>query len=247
MPSRNSLKDYRLAIQTLLVVAVLVGIRAVLWALGIEGIQPTALASSIIGGGIFVLALVIAGTLSDYKDAERAPTDLAAGLYAILRESESMNHVWGAPNLPRLPGSSGEPIVGATDSALSTSTPCASRSGIAGDAFGIEALEWARTKTSMATLRDLMSGFGLHPIPTAYLGQITAPTSLIWAAMTARPRSWSRRPPAPDMAGRCTSSPSARRPARVVSRRCSSAATEPAAPRSRRAHRPAEIVASAGR
>jgi hypothetical protein len=83
-------------------VAVLVAIRAVLWALGIEGIQPTALASSIIGGGIFVMALVIAGTLSDYKDAERAPTDLAAGLYAILRESESMNRIWGAPDLRRL-------------------------------------------------------------------------------------------------------------------------------------------------
>jgi pimeloyl-ACP methyl ester carboxylesterase len=48
------------------------------------------------------------------------------------------------------------------------------------DAFGIEALKWARTKTSMATMRDLMSGFGLRPIPAAYLGQITAPTSLIW-------------------------------------------------------------------
>jgi pimeloyl-ACP methyl ester carboxylesterase len=25
-----------------------------------------------------------------------------------------------------------------------------------------------------------MSGFGLRPLPAAYLGQITAPTSLIW-------------------------------------------------------------------
>jgi len=45
---------------------------------------------------------VIAGTLSDYKDAERAPTDLAAGLYSILRESESMHSVWGKPNMPKL-------------------------------------------------------------------------------------------------------------------------------------------------
>jgi hypothetical protein len=88
-----------------------VGIRAVLWSLGIEGIQPTTLTSSIIAGGVFVMALVIAGTLSDYKDAERAPTDLAAGLYAILRESESMNHVWGSPNLHRLR----ERLVGVVD------------------------------------------------------------------------------------------------------------------------------------
>jgi hypothetical protein len=63
---------------------------------------PTALVSSIIGGGIFVMGLVIAGTLSDYKDAERAPTDLAAGLYAILRETESMNRVWGKPDMHRM-------------------------------------------------------------------------------------------------------------------------------------------------
>lgn len=48
------------------------------------------------------------------------------------------------------------------------------------DAFGAQALEWAQTKTSKATLRDLMSGFGLRPIPATQLEQITAPTSLIW-------------------------------------------------------------------
>ena len=48
------------------------------------------------------------------------------------------------------------------------------------DAFGTQALEWAQTKTSKATMRDLMSRFGLRPIPAAHLEQITAPTSLIW-------------------------------------------------------------------
>jgi pimeloyl-ACP methyl ester carboxylesterase len=48
------------------------------------------------------------------------------------------------------------------------------------DAFGAQALEWAKSKTSKATLRSLMSGFGLRPIPAADLAQITAPTSLIW-------------------------------------------------------------------
>ena len=65
---------------------------------------PSALVSSIIGGGIFVMGLVIAGTLSDYKDAEPAPTDLAAGLYTILRETESMHRVWGKPDMSRLRG-----------------------------------------------------------------------------------------------------------------------------------------------
>jgi hypothetical protein len=102
MPWRASVKDYRLALRTLVVVAILVVIRAVIWSFGIEGIEPTTLASSIVGGGIFVMGLVIAGTLSDYKDAERAPTDLAAGLYSILRESESIHAVWAKPDMPKL-------------------------------------------------------------------------------------------------------------------------------------------------
>jgi hypothetical protein len=48
------------------------------------------------------MGLVVAGTLSDYRDAERAPTDLAAGLYAILREAESFEKVWGKPDLRAL-------------------------------------------------------------------------------------------------------------------------------------------------
>lgn len=60
------------------------------------------LASSIVAGGVFVMGLVIAGTLSDYKDAERSPTDMASGLYSILRETESMNTVWGKPDLVTL-------------------------------------------------------------------------------------------------------------------------------------------------
>jgi hypothetical protein len=48
------------------------------------------------------MGLMIAGTLSDYRDAERAPADLAAALYAILRECESIHSVWGKPVLADL-------------------------------------------------------------------------------------------------------------------------------------------------
>jgi hypothetical protein len=92
---RGSIKNFRLALETLIIVVIIVGVRALLFALGFEGLSPTALVSSIIGGGIFVMGLVIAGTLSDYKDAERSPTDLAAGLYSILRETQSMHRVLG--------------------------------------------------------------------------------------------------------------------------------------------------------
>jgi hypothetical protein len=99
---RQVFGSYRVAVETLVIVAILIGIRAFLWSLGVEGISASPLASSIVAGGIFVMGLVVAGTLSDYRDAERAPTDIAAGLYAILREAESMNTMWGRPDLARL-------------------------------------------------------------------------------------------------------------------------------------------------
>jgi hypothetical protein len=94
--------NLELGVTTLAIVAVLVGIRALLWELGVEGLSPTALSAGIITGGVFVVGLVVAGTLSDYRDAERAPTELASGLYSILREGESMHSVWRTPDLSEL-------------------------------------------------------------------------------------------------------------------------------------------------
>jgi hypothetical protein len=94
---RKIFGNYKVAVETVVIVAAIVAIRAVLWNLGFEGISTSPLTSSIVAGGVFVMGLVVAGTLSDYRDAERAPTDLAAGLYAILREAESFEKVWGSP------------------------------------------------------------------------------------------------------------------------------------------------------
>ena len=99
---RNLVKNYRLALEAAIVVAVIVGLRALLFAVGLQGLSATSLASSIIAAAVFVMALVLAGVLGDYRDAARAPSDLAAGLYAILREGESMHRVWGRPDLGRL-------------------------------------------------------------------------------------------------------------------------------------------------
>jgi hypothetical protein len=99
---RRMLGNLELGVTTLAIVAALVALRAVLWELGVEGMSPTALSAGIITGGVFVMGLVVAGTLGDYRDAERAPTDLASGLYSILRECESMHAVWSVPDMSKL-------------------------------------------------------------------------------------------------------------------------------------------------
>jgi hypothetical protein len=94
--------DYRVALDTAVIVGAIVGIRALLFALGVDGMSLSPLTSSIVAGGVFVMGLVVAGTLSDYKDADRAPADMATDLYAILRECESMRAVWGKPGMALL-------------------------------------------------------------------------------------------------------------------------------------------------
>jgi hypothetical protein len=99
---RRVLSGIELGATTLLLVAVLVGIRAALLALGVDGMASTPLSIGIITGAIFVMGLVVAGTLADLKDAERAPVDIAAGLHALLREGESMHAAWGKPDITKL-------------------------------------------------------------------------------------------------------------------------------------------------
>jgi|SRR5262245_8406970 len=99
---RKALIDYRVAIDTALIVAALVAVRGLLFALGIDGMTLSPLTSSIVAGGVFVMGLVVAGTLSDYKDADRAPSELATELYSILRECESMATTWGKPDMATL-------------------------------------------------------------------------------------------------------------------------------------------------
>jgi hypothetical protein len=99
MTLRRVLGDYRVAIDTAIIVGAIVAARAILFGVGVDGMTLSPLTSSIVAGGVFVMGLVVAGTLSDYKDADRAPADMATELYAILRECESMDATWGKPDM----------------------------------------------------------------------------------------------------------------------------------------------------
>jgi hypothetical protein len=70
---RKVFGSYRVAIETLVIVAALVSIRWLLWSVGVEGISTSPLTSSIVAGGVFVMGLVVAGTLSDYRDGIARP------------------------------------------------------------------------------------------------------------------------------------------------------------------------------
>src|SRR5215211_3288329 len=74
---------WRVVGQTRLIVLGIVAAKLAISAFSLEFISISPLFTSVLAGGVFVLGLIVAGTLSDYKEAERVPADLTAALTNI--------------------------------------------------------------------------------------------------------------------------------------------------------------------
>lgn len=70
--------SYRIFIITILVTALIVGCKYLLHASGLELIVLGSLHGSAISGVIFVIGFILSATISDYKEAERIPAEIAA-------------------------------------------------------------------------------------------------------------------------------------------------------------------------
>lgn len=86
MARRHFLPLPRLALRSLPVVAVVVLTKLVLVQANAHLLQPSPLLSGIVAGTVFLLGFLLAGTVSDYKESERIPTDFAASLETIADE-----------------------------------------------------------------------------------------------------------------------------------------------------------------
>jgi len=80
-------KRWRIAIQTLPVVIILVIIKAAISYFDLDFITVSPLFTSMVAGGIFLFSLILAGTLSDYKESERLPAEFAASCDSIYQEA----------------------------------------------------------------------------------------------------------------------------------------------------------------
>ncbi len=76
--------------ETAATVAVIAGAKLAVNALDLEFIVIHPLYSSVVAGGIFVLGLLVAGTMTDYKEAERMPAEIVAALEAIHEDCKSV-------------------------------------------------------------------------------------------------------------------------------------------------------------
>lgn len=81
-----SSKNIRVGIWTALAVGALIAIKFGLHAMGLEFLAVNTLFSSAIGGAVFIVGFLLAGIITDYKEAEKVPAELRASLENIVEE-----------------------------------------------------------------------------------------------------------------------------------------------------------------
>jgi len=86
-------RKYGLAIKVLAIVAVLVAVKIILNTWGFQYINITPLFATIVGGALFLTGFILAGTLADYKESEKIPSEIAASLESILQEGQFVKKI----------------------------------------------------------------------------------------------------------------------------------------------------------
>jgi hypothetical protein len=79
----------KVALQTALIVPFLLAARYGVDQADWEFVTAGPLLTTVVSGGIFVVALVVAGTLTDYKESERVPAELVGALTSILTDARA--------------------------------------------------------------------------------------------------------------------------------------------------------------
>jgi len=83
------LRRGKVALETAVAVPFLLLGRLAVEKLDLQFVTPGPLLTAVVSGGIFVVALVVAGTLTDYKESERVPAEMVAALSSILTDARA--------------------------------------------------------------------------------------------------------------------------------------------------------------
>lgn len=85
------LAHYRIFINTLLVIGLLVSFKYILHHFGFEIIELGSLHNSAISGVIFVIGFLLSATIADYKEAERIPAEIASAIENMNEDAISIH------------------------------------------------------------------------------------------------------------------------------------------------------------
>lgn len=71
------------------IVVLVAALKVAAHAAGLEPLELNSLFTSLIAGAIFLFGLILSGTLSDYKEADRVPAEMVAALDSIREEAHA--------------------------------------------------------------------------------------------------------------------------------------------------------------
>jgi hypothetical protein len=80
-------KKYGLIVTALGITVILLGARFIIDSLGFDVISVTTVIGSFVGAAIFTIAIILAGTMTDFKESERIPGELASALKNLYHDS----------------------------------------------------------------------------------------------------------------------------------------------------------------
>ncbi|HAK62885.1 MAG TPA: hypothetical protein DCO82_06545 [Alphaproteobacteria bacterium] len=84
---RKFFENYRLLLKTLPFVALIMAVKYMVHLFGYEFIELNALFTSFIAANVFLLGFLMAGVLTDFKESEKLPGELAVSLESIADEA----------------------------------------------------------------------------------------------------------------------------------------------------------------
>ena len=93
---------YRLLIETALIMAAIVGAKYAAELAGLEFISPSLLYTSIIAGGVFILSVILSGLITDFKESEKLPVEIATAAENIYDDAVAIKMSRPDFNLERL-------------------------------------------------------------------------------------------------------------------------------------------------
>lgn len=99
---RSNFLRWRVVASTAVIVLGIVVIKLLVAGFELEFISLSPLFTSVLAGGVFVLGLIVAGTLADYKEAERVPAEITAALTNIHDDCAAFKQAFPDFDLQRL-------------------------------------------------------------------------------------------------------------------------------------------------
>ena len=97
MPIREIAQRWGLVARVAPVVAVVALLKVLFHELGWDAVELNPLYTGLVAANVFLLGFLLAGTLTDYKESEKLPGDLATSIESIADECSILHQDKGAP------------------------------------------------------------------------------------------------------------------------------------------------------